>query len=96
MSTISGEESVRPNPAPRQTRPGLTGRKLVLMCANEHRIPEGERQQMNPWLVRCKECGTTGRRWVWLCAPLWLEGWEWLIWGMRNATSLFGQKRGQR
>jgi hypothetical protein len=38
MSTISGEESVRPNPAPRQTRPGLTGRKLVLMCANEHRI----------------------------------------------------------
>jgi hypothetical protein len=59
-------------------------------------LPEGERQQMSPWLVRCEECGTTGRRWVWLCAPLWLEGWEWLIWGMRNATSLFGQKRGQR
>jgi hypothetical protein len=38
MSTISGEESVRPNWAPRRTRPGLTGRRLVLMCANEHRI----------------------------------------------------------
>lgn len=86
MSTISGADGVeldlRPLP-PR--RPGLNGRKLVLMCANEHRLPAGQKQQMSPWLMRCPECGTTGRRWVWLCAPLWKEGWEWLLWCFRAA-----------
>lgn len=79
MSTISGIESVRFNPALRRTRPGLKGRQLVLMCSNQHPLPIGTKQQMTPYLLACPECGTTGRKWVFLCAPLWKEALEWVI-----------------
>ena len=84
MSTITGEEGVRLNLAPRRTRPGLRGRRLALCCENEHIIPQSEHfiwLELSGW--SCQECGTRNRRWVWLCAPLWREGWEWLVWGVR-------------
>ena len=84
MSTVSGEDGVRLNLAPRRTRPGLNGRKLALCCENQHLVPTAERFMIAPWLWRCRECGTRHRRWVWLCAPLWREGWEWLVWGARK------------
>ena len=87
MSTVSGEESVKVNLAPRQRpRPGLTGRRMALMCANEHSVPDAERRQVSPYAWRCRECGTRSRRWVWLCAPLWREGWEWLLWIAKLVT----------
>ena len=95
MSTITGEAGVRPNPVPRQTRPGLRGRRLVLMCSNEHPLPWGTKQQLTPYLLRCPQCGTTGRKWVFLCAPLYLEAWEWLAFGVSGFMSLF-RRRGLR
>lgn len=82
MSTISGEESVLFNPAPRRTRPGLRGQRWVLMCINEHIVPDNEKQQIDGlfhgW--RCKECGTRYRKHEYLCAPLLQEAWEWIVW----------------
>ena len=86
MSTVSGEESVQVNLSPRRTRPGLRGRRLVLMCANDHLVPGTEAQQIaglfSSW--RCSECGSRFRKWVFLCAPLWLEVWEWVVCGVRK------------
>lgn len=83
MSTISGEESVRINPAPRRQRPGLKGRRLILTCMNEHRVPVAAQIQQGAWMTRCKECGSTGRKWTWTYAPMWLEIWEWIVWVLK-------------
>ena len=81
MSTVSGEESFRMNPAPRRTRPGLRDRQLVLMCVNEHPVPGEEEQQIDGLFSgwACGKCGTPYRKWEWICAPLWKEAWEWLV-----------------
>lgn len=91
MSTISGSEAVEINLAPRRTRPGLRGRRLVLTCDNEHQVPESERVCLPLAGWRCKECGSTGRKHTWLCAPLWLEGWEWFLWGMEWLRSSYSR-----
>ena len=85
MSTVSGPESVRFNPVRSRTRPGLRGRRLVLTCLNEHRVPEAERVTLLVHDWRCKECGERGRKYTWYCAPLAREGWEWMVWGLRKA-----------
>ena len=85
MSTVSGEESVRPNLAPRQGWPGHRGRRLVLTCELEHRVPRHLHVQMIPFYARCPQCGSYRRKWTWMPAPLWLDGWDWLIWGARAA-----------
>lgn len=93
MSTVSGETSVLPNPTPRRTRPGLTGRRLVLLCGNEHRLPPFTKQQITPGLTQCSECGTTSRKWVFLCAPLWQEGLEWIFHFARGLFGCFDKER---
>ena len=96
MSTVSGEESVRFNPFPHRTRPGLRGRCLVLMCANEHPVPGTEFQQIDglfsDW--HCAQCGTIYRKWEWICAPLWQEAWEWIefwVLALRRWLRLFDE-----
>ncbi len=84
MSTVSGENSVRPNYAREPRRPGLRGRKLVLTCINEHRVPDAERYTLLLHVWQCKECGERRRKYTWFCAPLLQEGWEWLVWGLRK------------
>ena len=96
MSTVSGAESVRRNLTPRRTRPGLTGRRLALLCPNEHELPQATRHEMAPGLARCPVCGATGRQWVWLCAPLWREALEWLGWLGRAAICALPRVKGLR
>jgi hypothetical protein len=91
MSTISGPESVNVNWAPRHTRPGLRGRRRIRMCWNFHPIPPSE-LIMLPGHWRCRECGTVQRRWVWLCAPLSLEAWEWLLWSLKGVIRCVSAK----
>ncbi len=95
MSTVSGEESVRTNPAPRRTRPGLRDRRLVLLCKNEHLVPSNEKQQIDGLFSnwRCARCGTIYRKWEWICAPLWKEGLEWILWAANSIRRKYSQAR---
>ena len=61
------------------------GRRLVLTCELEHRVPRHLHVQMIPFYARCPQCGSYRRKWTWMPAPLWLDGWDWLIWGARAA-----------
>ncbi len=89
MSTVSGEDSVRLNPAKRRISPGQRGRRLVLTCINQHIVPERVRYLLPGERWRCKECGTRRRTYIWLCAPLLHVVWEWLVSG---CTWIFRRK----
>jgi hypothetical protein len=92
MSTVSGEDSVRFNPAPSRLRPGHQGRRRVVACRYGHIIPERERYIL-PWLDwHCRECGTRWRSWDWLCAPVLQEAREWLVWSWRKVKQCWRPK----
>ena len=94
MSTVPSDSPRAFNPAPRQTRPGLLGRRLRLTCEFGHIVPRQERIALDAaWQCRypshlLQPCGSRRRQWAWFPAPLYRVAWQWATWALRRLFQL--------